>query len=81
MDILSLIKHKDPLVAKTAEKLQKYQAELAANEITQSEFDELTDDLLDLKKIDEYASSVETQIMLKEAFDIMVMIAKNIPIG
>jgi len=69
------LEHEDDLVRSTAQKLVKFRSLLKEGELSQNEYNELVEDLLDLRIIEEATDDLERQIKLKRAFDTLKMIA------
>ncbi len=61
-----------------AESLEKYKTAHEAGQITNEEFQELSDDLLDLNKIDDLADKLEERVAIKEAMETMITIVKGV---
>jgi hypothetical protein len=71
MNVTDLVASSDPLIASTAKLAVSYKDSLDKKLMTQEEYDDLMDDLVDLKRIDGYALSIERQVLVQKAFDII----------
>lgn len=71
--------HNDQYVQKVAKKLEIYNQMYENNQISYDEFQELAQDILDLEKINQLASDLERQVLIKQAFDLMIKIIQAIP--
>lgn len=62
------------------DKVNEYKAALAKNDISKTEYDALTAQLLDLKQVDEKATTIEEKQMLQTAIETLIQIAQSVPI-
>jgi hypothetical protein len=73
--------HELDVISDMANMLIEYQQVLNAGDITYDEFSELSSDILDYGKINEYAESVDQKAFMKEAIDALIFIVDHIPLG
>jgi hypothetical protein len=71
-----LINSNNEDVVATAHIVRQLQNDLKAGKMSPDEFKESTDDLLDLSKIDDLASSIEHKAEMKQAFDFLKLFIK-----
>jgi len=76
--IQDLLNSKNKDVFETAVYAERLQNELKAGTITPDEYEELSNDLLDLKKIDDLSATIEHKAELKEAFDFLRTFIKTV---
>lgn len=69
MDFSEFLKHDEEVVKRVARVLAELTESLELKSISQQEYDELTDDLLDMEKIDKLADSVEQAAKIEKAFN------------
>lgn len=67
--------HPDPVVAEAATMLQQFSAQLEAGELSETEFKELTYDLLDMQRIDKLALDLQHKADIQKAFQQLLQIA------
>ena len=72
------LNHEDDDLADIARSLSDYETMLEVGQISESEFNELADDLLEYTKIDELSDDLERQVMYKKAFDALKKIVSII---
>ena len=71
--------HDDQYVQKVAKKLEIYNQMYENKQISYDEFQELAQDVLDLEKINQLASNLERQILIKQVVELMIKIIQAIP--
>ena len=69
--------HKDPIVSGRAHLLEDLTDAVSKHKLSKDEFQELANDLLDLKKIDSLASTIEHKALLEKAFRALLQIASK----
>lgn len=67
MNLNELLNHEDKQVAELAGRVSRYKTLLNSNQINEEEFKNLSDQLLDLKKIQDAAETDAQKRMLEEA--------------
>ena len=72
------IKSDNDKVRDMAENLERYKTAHKDGQITNEELQELSDDLLDLDKIDDLADKLEERVVIKEAMETMITIIKGV---
>jgi len=71
--------HESEVIVKIAHLLEEGQQALNQGTMTRSEFDELVNDLTELKQIDEQASDIEMKVHIQQAIEAIKLIASSIP--
>lgn len=64
----TLIQHEDAVVANAAMLLEQFTKQFQAGELTQDEFKQLADDLLDMQRIEALALDLDRNTKIAEAF-------------
>ena len=72
--------HEEESVREVEGFLVQAKTALDAGEMSRSEFDEIAEDLLQLKSVEAYANDLEHKIKLQEVFSVLRDIASFIPI-
>ena len=70
--------HEEPCIAEAAKILAEAKEALATGDITKSEFDEIANDVLQIKRVDELADDLDRKRLVGEALDGLILIASNI---
>ena len=75
------IVHKDEVIAKAARELSELERLLSEGAISISEFNEIADDILELKDINSLANNIERKQLLDDAFAALSIIASIVGAG
>jgi hypothetical protein len=78
-EIEQLLGHNIPALTNTVEKFLNIKELYTTNNITLEQYLELVNDLLDLEAINDSAETLETKILVKQAYDILNQIASKNP--
>ena len=79
MDFNDLLNHEDEQLSEAALIVQQATEGLKQKMITQEQFDELMEDILQIDQMEELANDLERKILFKKAVDIFKMIIKAVP--
>jgi len=71
----------DDVVKEMAELLSQLEESLDNNELSRSEFDELSEDVLQIREVEEYANDLEKKIRVQKAITVFREIIALIPLG
>jgi len=77
-DFSEFLKHDDEVVRRVAGVLRELSESLDLKSISQEEYDELVGDLLDMNKIDNFATSIEHKAKLEKAFNALSAIVGSV---
>lgn len=69
----------DTLVAEAAMTLESVKDALDRGDLSRDEYNELVEDVLEFGQIDALSDSLERKVVMKQAFDALMLIAKSIP--
>jgi len=73
------VDHKSDIIAQMAALLNEAQEGLEAGELSRSEFDEISHNILDFVEVDNLTSDVDNKVTIKEAIETLKLIAEHIP--
>ena len=70
--------HEEPCIAEAAKILAEAKDALKTGDISKSEFEEIANDVLQIKKVDELADTIDRKRAIGEALDGLILIASHI---
>ena len=80
MNVADFFDHKEHVIQSCAHQIAEYQTQLARNEITQEEYDDLVQSLLSVDKINKLMDNVEDKKLVQAGFDALLTAAMFVPI-
>jgi hypothetical protein len=78
IELKEFLEHEEESIRKTAEVLQELTETLESGTLSKEEYDELVGDLLDMKKIDELADTIERKAIIEKAFNLMTQMLSSV---
>ena len=79
MEFGDFFSHDEQSVREAAEILAEAKQGVANGDLTQSEFEELAQDVLEIGQMQELADTLERKIAIQAAVDILSMLVKAVP--
>ncbi len=77
--IQELMGHKIPEISNSCKRVKEISELYNNGKITESQYKELVNDVLDLNKVDKSSNTLENKILIKQAFTIILEILSKTP--
>ena len=80
MNVTDFFNHKEHIIQSCAHQIAEYQSQLARDEITLEEYDDLVHSMLSVDKINKLMDNVEDKKLVQAGFNALLTAAMFVPI-